>query len=43
MAISTDLGGQLGVDQLLQRLLQEATEQLLGAVITRTCQQIGIG
>ena len=40
--VGTDLGSQLGVDQLLQRLLQQPAEQLLGSVASKRCQQFGV-
>jgi hypothetical protein len=43
VTVSPDLSRQLDVNQILKCLLQQAAEQLLGAVVTETCQQIGIG
>ncbi len=41
-APSSDLGGQLGVDQVLQRPLQRLTEQLPCAVVVETGEQISV-
>jgi hypothetical protein len=40
MAPGTDLGSHLSVDQILECLLQQPTEQVFGAVITETCKHI---
>jgi hypothetical protein len=43
VTVSADLSGQLDVDQILESLLQQPAEQLLGAIVAETCQQIGVG